>query len=95
MVASREERRVNTVDRNGTTLKQAESFKYLGPALNNKGRPDDPVKARVIAAWNKWRQMIGVLGDRRMPRKLKVKICKTVVRPVLMYGSEVWTIRKS
>ena len=71
-----------------------DSFKYLGLALNNKGRPEDPVKARVTAAWNKWRQMSGVLGDRRMPRKLKVKIYKTVVRPVLMYGAEVWTIRK-
>ena len=63
MVASREQRRVNIVDRSGTILKQVDSFKYLGLALNNKGRPEDPVKARVTAAWNKWRQMSGVLGD--------------------------------
>ena len=29
-----------------------------------------------------------------MPRKLKVKIYKTIIRPVLLYGAEVWTLRR-
>ena len=30
-----------------------------------------------------------------MPLKLKVKICSTVVRQVLMYGLETWALRQN
>ena len=63
MVASREETRMNIVDRRGNNLNQVNSFKYLGLLLNNNGSPEDPVKAKVTAAWYKWRQMSGVLGE--------------------------------
>ena len=29
-----------------------------------------------------------------MPRKLKIKRYMTVIRPVLLYGAECWTVRK-
>ena len=29
-----------------------------------------------------------------MPRKLKIKLYMTVIRPVLLYGAECWTARK-
>ena len=30
----------------------------------------------------------------KMPRKLKIKLYMTVIRPVLRYGAECWTVRK-
>ena len=33
-------------------------------------------------------------SDKKMPRKLKIKLYMTVTRPVLMYGAECWTVRK-
>ena len=29
-----------------------------------------------------------------MPRKLKIKLYMTVIRPVRLYGAECWTVRK-
>ena len=52
------------------------------------------VKQRVKVAWMKWRDMSEVMCDKRMPRKLKCKIYRTVIRLVLFYGAECWTIRK-
>ena len=36
----------------------------------------------------------GVISDKNMPRKLKIKLYMTVIRPVLLYGAECWTVRK-
>ena len=62
-------------------------FKYLG----EEGGSEEAARARVSAAWDKWRDLSGVISDKKMPRKLKINIYSTVVRPVLLYGAECWT----
>ena len=62
--------------------------------LSERGGSGEAVRARVKSAWNKWRETSGVMNDKRIPRKLKVKIYKTIIRPVLLYGAEVWVTRK-
>lgn len=32
---------------------------------------------------------------KRMPRNLNIKIYETAVKPVLLYGPETWTLRRS
>ena len=44
--------------------------------------------------WGKWREQSGVTSDKKMPRKLKIKLYMTVIRPVLLYGAECWTVRR-
>lgn len=36
----------------------------------------------------KWRLASGVLGDMKIPQKLKGKFYRVVVRPALLYGME-------
>ena len=69
-------------------------FKYLGVTISEEGGSEEAVRARVSAAWGKWRDISGVISDKNMPRKLKIKLYLTVIRPVLLYGAECWTIRK-
>ena len=52
------------------------------------------MKQRVEVAWMKWRDILGVMCDKRMPQKLKCKICRRAIRPVLLYGAECRIIRK-
>ncbi|XP_047480601.1 uncharacterized protein LOC125033262 [Penaeus chinensis] len=52
------------------------------------------VKGRVKAAWAKWREVSAVMCDKKLPAKLKSKMYKTVIRPVLLYGAETWALRK-
>ena len=51
---------------------------------------DEQVKARIRSAGANWRKMSGIVHDRRMPIKLKSKVYKIVVWPVLLYGTETW-----
>ena len=71
-----------------------EKFKYLGVTISEEGGSEEAVRARVSAAWGKWRDLSGVISDKKMPRKLKIKLYMIVIRTVLLYGAECWTVRK-
>ncbi|VDP04252.1 unnamed protein product [Heligmosomoides polygyrus] len=78
----------------GTELARTSVFKYLGSAIASDGGLMVEVNSRVSAAWSKWRSVIDVLCDRKIPKHLKLKIYRAVVRPVAMYGAECWPATK-
>ena len=86
--------RVRVQDSRGSIIKQVDTFKYLGSTLSQRGGCEAEVETRIKAAWGKWREVAGVVCDRKMPIKLKIKVYSTVVRPVLIYGSETWAPRR-
>ena len=95
MVSSKKGRdRLAIQDSRGSIIKEVEKFRYLGSTLNQEGGCEADVESRIKAAWGKWREVAGVVCDKKMPIRLKVKIYSTVVRPVLMYGSETWALRQ-
>ena len=79
MVSSRRGPKANIKDSQGTSLRQVNKFKYLGVTISEEGGSEEAVRARVSAAWGKWRDLSGVISDKKMPRKLNV------IRPVLLY----------
>ena len=92
VVSSRRGSKANIKDSQGTSIRQVNKFKYLGVTISEEGRSEEAVRARVSAAWGKLRDLSGVISDKKMPRKLKIKLYMTVIRPVLLYGEECWTV---
>lgn len=70
----RNERKAEIPDGSGGLLRQVGKFKYLGATLSEKDGSEAAVKARVSAAWAKWREIGGIFNDRRMQRRLKEKM---------------------
>ena len=70
------------------------SFKYLGSVIDVSGGCGKDVDGRIKVAWSRWRDLSGVIYDKKVPNKLKSKLYKTVVRPAMVYGSECWALRK-
>jgi hypothetical protein len=70
-----------------------DTFRYLGSMLQRDGDIDEDVSHRIKAGWMKWRQASGVLCDRRVPQKLKVKFYRTAIRPAMLYGAECSLLR--
>ena len=71
-------------------LPTVQSFKYLGSTIDRRGGASKDVESRVAKAWSKWRELSGVICDKKIPTKLKLLIYQTVIRPTLRYGCETW-----
>ena len=55
--------------------------------MQESGSCEREVKKRVQAGWNGWKKVSGVICDRRLPARVKVKVYSSVVRPAIVYGS--------
>ena len=75
-------------------IKNVTTFKYLGSMFDAEGGSTTYCKNRVRLAWNKLREVTGVICDKKVPVKLKHKIYKTVIKPTMTYGADCWTMKK-
>ena len=67
-------------------LPTVQSFKYLGSTIDREEGASKDVDNRVTKAWSKWRELGGVICDKKIPTKLKLLIYQTVIRQTLIYS---------
>ena len=70
------------------------SFKYLGALFTSDGGSQADVNNRIRIGWMKWKEVSGVICDRKMAVALKDKVFKTVIRPPMSYDTECWTMER-
>ena len=76
----------------GEVVEEVESFCYLGSIVDREGGVERAIRARVATAWTKWREIAGLLGNRRIPLKNRAPIYAACIRSVLLYGAESWPL---
>ena len=69
-------------------------FHCLGLIFDSNGGAERDINNRVKLAWMIWKQLTGVLCDKKVPIKLKDKVYKTVIKPTMTHGAECWAFRK-
>ena len=67
---------------------------YLGSIIHKHGQFEGGVNYRIKAGWMKWRSASRVMFDHRIPIMLKGNFYKTVIRPVMVYVIECWSMKK-
>ena len=53
-------------------LPTVQSFKYIGSTIDRGRGANTDVDNRVAKAWSKWRELSGVICDKKSPTKLKL-----------------------
>lgn len=72
-----------------------DSFVYLGSLVTCKGMCDAEVKRRIALGRKAMNALGPIVQDKLTDVKLKVRLVKAMVFPVVLYGSESWTLRKA
>ncbi|MCP4486191.1 MAG: reverse transcriptase family protein, partial [Gammaproteobacteria bacterium] len=70
-------------------LEEVSDFKYLGSYMASTSKD---INVRKGLAW-KALQSLDVFWKSDMSRKIKTKIFRTAVEPVLLYGAETWSLK--
>ena len=75
------------------SLKQIKKFKHLGVAFTSDGRQDSELDTRFGKASAVMRALhYSVVMKRKLSKKAKLSIFKTVFVPILTYGHEFWVM---
>ena len=75
-------------------FQRVKEFKYLGVQITDDGKIDQEIKHRLIIANKSYYGLMGQMRSKYISRGTKIKLYKTLIRPVLIYGAETWAINK-
>ena len=69
-----------------------EEFKYLGTTLTNKNSIQEEIKSRLKVGNAYFYSLQNLLSSSLLFKKLKIKIYRTIILPVVLYGCETWSL---
>jgi hypothetical protein len=67
-------------------------FKYLGATLTDQICMHEDIKSRLNSGNACYHSVQSLLSSRLLSRNVKVKIYKTIILPVVLYGCETWSL---
>ena len=70
----------------------ADSWRYLGTTLTNKNSIQEEIKSRLKVGNACYYSVQNLLSSSLLSKKLKIKIYRTIILPVVMYGCEAWSL---
>jgi hypothetical protein len=76
-------------------FERVSSFKYFGNVINKEGRISECVKDRKQVGNRAYAANHHMLKSKIIKSSVKMQMYKTLIRPVVTYGSETWTLTKS
>ena len=79
----------------GETVETVSDFIFLGSKITADGDCSHEIKRRLLLGRKVMTNLDSVLKSRDITLPTKVHLVKAIVFPVVMYGSESWTIKKA
>ena len=79
----------------GETVETVANFIFLGSKISTDGDCSHEIKRCLLLGRKTMTNLDGVLKHRDITLPTKVRLVKSMVFPVVMYGCESWTIKKA
>jgi len=81
----------NSIKIGNSYFEWVEEFKYLGTTLTNENSTQEQIKSRMKSGNTCYHSVQNLLSSSLLSRNLKIKIYRTVILPVVLYGCETWS----
>ena len=84
--------RNHSVRIDNSTFESVEDFKYLGTTLTNQNSIPEEIKSRLRSGNTCYHSVQNLLSSRLLSKNLKIKIYRTIILPVVLYGCETCSL---
>ena len=74
------------------SYEKEKTFKYLGSLLTNQNYIQKEIKSRLKAGNSCYYSFQTLFSSRLLSKNLKIKMYKTIILPVALYGCETWSL---
>ena len=92
MMIGEEQEELN-IDIEKTKIEQVKTFQYLGVTIDEKGKQDVEINSRIEKTLKMYYSMNKKFIDKKeISRETKMKVFKTIYRPILTFGYESWIL---
>ena len=95
MVQSRRPGRGGTLTVGDHDIEVVRGFKYLGTVLNDVNEETEEIQARILAANRAYSSLQTIFRSKQIHRNNKIRIYKTLIKPILCYGCVTWTLTQT
>jgi hypothetical protein len=74
------------------SFKRVEQLKYLGTTLMNRDSNQEEIKSRLKSGSACYHSVQDLLSSSLLSKNIKIKIYRTIILPVVLYGCESWSL---
>jgi len=94
MTVSRDQNagRIHNMKIDNSFIERVEEFKYLGTTLTNQNSIQEEIKSRLKLGNACYYLVQNLLSSRLLSKNLKIKICRTIILPIVLYGCETCSL---
>jgi len=84
---------MHSVRIDNNTFDRVEEFKYLGTTLANQNSIAEEIKSTLKSGNACYLSLQNLLSSKLLSKNLKIKIYRTIILPVVLYGCETWSLK--
>ena len=84
--------RIHSMKMDNSPIERVEEFKYLGTTLTNQNSIEEEIKCRLKLGNACYYSVQNLLSSSWLSKTLKIKIYRTIILTVVLYGCETWSL---
>jgi hypothetical protein len=94
MVMSRDRNagRGHSVKIDNSSIERVEELKYLGTMSTDQNSIQEKIKSRLKLGNASYQSVHNLLSSRMLSKNFMIKIYRTIIFPVVLYGCETWSL---
>ena len=86
---------ITSWERDGETVETVSDFIFLGSKITADGDCSHEIERRLLLGKKVMTKLDSIFKSRDTTLLTKVHLVKAMVSPVVMYGCEIWTVKKA